>query len=293
MSEVYQAAPLDPPLMGRRSGAAWKVGQVVAFGLVMGWLIIAVPLFWANDAIGYLAAGERLNAGHALYALGPGDRPVEIHPGLWEHPFLYPPLWGIVWRPLAAIPGGLGLWMSVVSVAMLGWLYVTVRDRRNLVLVGLLSAPFAVLLASGNIAGLFLVGMALVPRLSQRNAGLLVGMMGAVKVMPALLIVWLLATRRYRAAAYAIGTGAVLTLAAYLYDPALTWQYVREVVPATEPMGFGFAWWLILPVSLALVIWKRSYAAAVVAVVLGSPAVGFAGLAMVLSARSRRSRIAR
>ena len=268
----------------------------MALGLVAGWLIIAVPLFWANDALGYLAAGERLNAGHALYALSAGDRLVEISPPYWSYPFLYPPLWGIVWRPIAMFGNvGIALWMSVVAVAML-WFVWRTSERAGWP-VAALSASFGVLLASGNVAGLLMIGMAFVPALRPRNAGVLVGVMGAVKVMPAMLIVWFLATRRYRAAAWAIATGALLTGLAYLYDPALTWQYVHEVVPTTKAIGIapaallGLPWWTswaILVAGLVVVWLHRSYAAAVVAVVLGSPAIGIAGLAQLLPIARRK-----
>lgn len=274
------------PSAATHGGAGLVTGRVVAAGLVMGWLIVCVPLFWAVDATGYLAAGERLNAGGELYALGPGDRWVDIRPGLWDHPFLYPPIWGIAWRLLAS-PIGLAVWMSVVSFGMIGWLYLVLRhaDRRTAVIVGLLSAPFAVLLASGNVAGLILVGMSLARR---RNAGILVGVMAAIKIMPAVLIVWFLATRRYREAALAIGAGAVLTLAGYLYDPALTWQYVTEVIPSTHAMGIspaylsGLPWltYVLLGFGLAVTWFRRSFGSAVATVVFGSPAVGVASLAL-------------
>src|SRR5687767_10188966 len=56
-----------------------------------------------TDANTYLAAGERLNAGHDLYRLRPGDREVLIIPELFTQPLVSPPPIAVLWRPLAAI----------------------------------------------------------------------------------------------------------------------------------------------------------------------------------------------
>jgi hypothetical protein len=42
------------------------------------------PTTTGSDAWNYLAAGERLNAGHPLYALSAGDRPVPLAPPYWS-----------------------------------------------------------------------------------------------------------------------------------------------------------------------------------------------------------------
>ena len=82
---------------------------------------------WHNDGrLGwdtrtYLAAGERLNAGHALYALGPGDRWIWINPPYWTVPILYPPPIAVMWRPLAILPNewSIGIW-TFVDTLLLG-----------------------------------------------------------------------------------------------------------------------------------------------------------------------------
>ncbi len=57
------------------------------------------------DANTYLAAGERLNDGHPLYALQPGDRPVLLV-GEYPVPLFSPPPIAAIWRPLAIVPFG-------------------------------------------------------------------------------------------------------------------------------------------------------------------------------------------
>jgi hypothetical protein len=81
----------------------------LSFGLLM--VILAVYFergFVPGDAIVYLAGGERLNAGHLLYALSPGDRIVGIKPPFWTVPILSPPFMAVLFRPLALLPPDLG-----------------------------------------------------------------------------------------------------------------------------------------------------------------------------------------
>lgn len=223
--------------------------------------------------------------------MGPGDRIVDIQPGLWSSPFLYPPIFGVFWRHLAS-PLGLALRMGAVSVALMGWLCVTLWSggKGTAAAIALLGAPFAVLLASGNVAGMILVGLSLAHR---RNAGVLVGTLGAVKLMPAIVIVWFLATRRYREAVLAITAKLALTLAGViLAGPDATIDYVRNVLPSTNPMGIspahllGLPWltYVILAVGLFVTIRFASFGAAIFTMVFGSPAVGVAGLAQLLAA---------
>jgi hypothetical protein len=85
-----------------------RITAVIALIVGMGWVVANAhlsggsPASWILDTGNYYAAGERLNAGHSLYAYGPGDRHVlELLFGL-PSPYLYPPLIGVLWRPIAA-----------------------------------------------------------------------------------------------------------------------------------------------------------------------------------------------
>lgn len=74
---------------------AAAVGAVL--GLILGLQILYFqPGFVPGDAFAYLAAGERLNDGHLLYALSPGDRPVVLKPPYWRIPFVSPPLLAVL-----------------------------------------------------------------------------------------------------------------------------------------------------------------------------------------------------
>src|SRR5438105_1609964 len=80
------------------AGRAAAVGGlvIVAIGF-MAWMRVGNS---ALDTGTYLGAGERLNAGHEVYSLKVGDRPIPL---LWKYPLLYPPLIAVLWRPLALL----------------------------------------------------------------------------------------------------------------------------------------------------------------------------------------------
>src|SRR4030088_3430196 len=103
----------------RQRVAGWALGSVgAAITLAMLAQSFATNGIRGWDAITYLAAGERLNAGHQLYALAPGDRWVWINPPFWTVPPLSPPPIAVLWRPLAALPNewGVGIWWLACAV---------------------------------------------------------------------------------------------------------------------------------------------------------------------------------
>jgi hypothetical protein len=71
------------------------------------------------DANTYLAAGERLNAGHELFRWQPGDRQV-LFGDQFPAALLSPPPIAVLWRPLAAVPWGFDAWVVASWVALLG-----------------------------------------------------------------------------------------------------------------------------------------------------------------------------
>ena len=121
---------------------------IVALGVLFAILAVYFERgFVPGDSFTYLAAGERLNAGHPLYALSPGDRPVELHPPYWTVPLLSPPLVAVLARPFALLSdAGAYLWWACCLASI------------GLVVVGLLRArPVAgsvALLAPGRPARL-------------------------------------------------------------------------------------------------------------------------------------------
>src|SRR5205809_1594950 len=199
----------DPASMKPTRGTILLIGwALLVAGVVCVFdRIIAGRGFEAFDAETYLAAGERLNAGHALYALAPGDRPILTNPAFYTYPLLSPPPIAVLWRALAALPAGwgIGLWWLACIGSVVGTLGVVFR--RLPVLAGLsvlLFAPFVAWeLESGNVDGLFFAGIAATWLLALRRrdvaAGALVGVMAGIKLWPVVLLLWFVGQSRWRA----------------------------------------------------------------------------------------------
>jgi Glycosyltransferase family 87 len=174
-----------------------RIQRVVLPALAGGVLVTILAVYFQRgfipgDSFTYLAAGERLNAGHSLYALVPGDRPVDLHPPFWTVPFLSPPPMGVVMRPFALLPGDVGAyaWWVVCLIAIGAVLAVLMRRRpaTTSAAVIVLSIPIAYEIGVGNVNGL-LLGAAIACWILVRDgraaaAGPLAGLMFALKLTP-------------------------------------------------------------------------------------------------------------
>jgi Glycosyltransferase family 87 len=301
-------------LGGRRIGAMMLASA--GPGLVLAATVIYMQIFWGHlwvDAQVYLAAGERLNAGHALYHLVPGDRPVLVEPPFWTAPFLSPPFMGVAWRPLAVLPfeAGVAIWVFAgwASMSAVGlWLW-----RRSPLLtsagLALLSLPFGMEVGLGNVNALLLGGTVAVWVWRERAVvGILVGVMVAAKIWPAFLVLWLVGQRKWSALGLA-GVSFVLCCLVGVAGSSIQdgVDYLR-VGSGVHVSAFSLSWlfgipWLWMAVSgvgaIAVVLTRRwvgiSFSLAVVSMVLGSPvanpntyALLLAGLAPVVAGHSGR-----
>ncbi len=70
-----------------------------------------------------------------------------------------------------------------------------------------------------------------------RWAGVGIGLAAAVKITPGLFVVWLLLTRRWRAARVAVATAAAATLLAAAVAPATSWRFWTGTLWQTERVG--------------------------------------------------------
>jgi hypothetical protein len=278
-------AVLDPlqrigsSFVHRRHGraAVLTLSLLVVGGLVAVFLVAFSA--WPTDAWTYLAAGERLNAGHELYRLQAGDRPVGIRPSEVPIPLLSPPLIAVLWRPIALLPPdvAISLWWVTSALAIGVVVAGMVRSRPGLGLAATLTfaLPLAYLVVTGNVNGLLVGGMTavwlLVRAKREAAAGVLIALMTGVKVVPATLLVWLLASSRDRALAWALGTGVVLL--------------------GVSVVGAGLANHLAYldVVAYAANVGRSQFSLADIALVLGAPeglarALPFAALAVGLAA---------
>ena len=197
--------------------------EIASLGAVLG-LLAAVQLLYfqrgiiPGDAFSYLAAGERINAGHQLYALVPGDRPVDLNPPLFAVPLVSPPPIAVVFRAFALLPDGWGAYAWwVCQLAALTASLIMLARRLPLLLAGamlVLLIPTVYEIGVGNLNSFLLLGLILTWRFATHGhepaAGAIAAVMTAFKLTPAMLAWWLLVTGRRRAVVAAIVTGLIV-----------------------------------------------------------------------------------
>ncbi len=289
-----------------------------AVGITVGIILYGIVVlgYRAADGYTYLAAGERLNAGHALYALAPGDRPVDLRPPFWTVPLLSPPPIAVIWRPLAALPDELGLqawWLGCAAIITVT-LAVMLRARPILMSTALLVflVPLVFEVPTGNVNGP-LLGMVVAIWLLARGghdraAGALLAVAAAVKLTPAILLAWFVVQRRWSAlgafalAGLALGavslagaglqahidylgvigqTGSVGTtqfsMAGLLRVAGLPPEIARWAPALVDLAGIGLIWWGRRQPAV-------TYSVAVFTMVWGSPVMNFDWLTLMLAA---------
>jgi alpha-1,2-mannosyltransferase len=275
---------------------ARSVGWIVLVAASLTVWLVAVgagfdPGEQGSDAWNYLAAGERLNAGHPLYALSPGDRAVTLQPPYWTVPLLAPPPIAVVWRPLALLgEPAMTLWAVaglIATVATAAYLLA----RGGLVVAAIIAAmsiPLALQSTSGNVNGLLFAGLVVAWLMRDRVpvVAVLIGAAIAIKLTPALLLVWLVSARRWRAAlatVVAVGVIGVVSLAGAGIQAHLDWL---ASVPTSQPAPLALATLTGLPSVAILVLLgiavgaaglrrdeRLTFSVAVLAAALASPAL--------------------
>ncbi|MCW6005593.1 DUF2029 domain-containing protein [Micromonospora sp. CPCC 205371] len=169
--------------------------------------------------------------------------------------FTYPPFAALLLRPFAEIPLGATFAIftigSAVAVALTTWwLAAPVAERRGLPrwYAAGLAVPFVFAIEPtretitfGQINMLLIVLilgdlLIAVPR-NSRWAGVGIGLATALKLFPGIFIVYLLVTRRWRAAITASAAAAVATLLAAAVAPRDSWRFWTHELWATDRVG--------------------------------------------------------
>jgi hypothetical protein len=243
-------------LLSRRTvrlfGAGIGVIAAIAVGAAIVWWVSNG--FLAGDTVNYWLAGQRVNVGHELYAVRPDDPAV---PGLEIRPYgLYsPPFIAVPWRVLAAVPGigGMAVWwvaMAFLAVWAIAAVLLATRGWAGLVVLPLIPS-IALLIGVANVDAAVIAG-ALVAwmcfaRGRERAGGAVLGTLASLKFTPAVFLIWLIATRRWRALGWAIATAAVLAIVTMLsISPDIFVRYAG-VVAGVSSGGRPFA----LPIAAA------------------------------------------
>ncbi|MGY1746110.1 glycosyltransferase 87 family protein [Blastococcus sp. SYSU D00695] len=240
--------PAPPPVRyrgPRRWAAAGAVAGLVAVVAVVSALVPDDP--W-HDFFGlrvYHGAAQWWVDGRPLYDFLYGRSP---------YGFTYPPFAAILVAPMAALPvavvAALHAGLNLAVLGGLAWWLVGPVARRHGRPVGwtvaaalpvfFLLEPVRDTLGYGQVnlllAALVLADVAALRR-GSRWAGVGTGLAAAIKLTPALFVVYLLVTRRWRAAAVATGTAAAATLLAAVVAPGTSWQFFTDTLWHTERVG--------------------------------------------------------
>jgi Glycosyltransferase family 87 len=222
------------------------------------------PADIGSDQSNYLAATERLAAGHDVYALVAGDRPTPLdNPPEWSVPILSPPavatfdLWKMALPDWARFYVGWALGLG--AIAALGLILLWLGPIALVPLVMLLSQPLAVTAWSGNVNALIGPGAALVWWAARRPsgrwhvlAGVIVALGACIKLGPVMLGFWLLAQRRFLAVATAVVIAlVVVAVTLVMAGPGVLAEFlgvVRSTTATPTPLsipglfrGLGFS----------------------------------------------------
>ncbi len=199
-----------------------RIAATVALVLAVAWVVgnarpwATDPMVFIADTSNYYAAGERLNVDHSLYAYGPDDRHVLALLFGLPSPYLYPPLMGVLWRPVAALlpfePVVIAFWAAGMA-SLLGFLVWLLWRGGRATAAGclILLVPLAITAWSGNVSTFIAIAIVgawlLLQRGHNRAAGAIIGFTTVLKLSPVFLGWWLLVTRRWNALAVGIAVG--------------------------------------------------------------------------------------
>lgn len=206
-----------------RPGLAWVAALVAGLAMVwVSWQDIRKGIWVDLDV--YVAGGQAVLDRVDLYS-------ISVH----DLPFTYPPFAAVLFAPLALLPVWLArVVMTVATVAALVLAVEVLRRRMRLaplaivpiVVVGVALEPFlrTVLLGQVNalLIALVVLDCLVVPA---RHRGWLVGVAAAVKLTPAVFVVWFLLRREWAAAGRAAAAGAVSVGLGFAVAPSSSWFY--------------------------------------------------------------------
>jgi alpha-1,2-mannosyltransferase len=217
-------------------------------------VVVAAHVWYGNrnkffDLHIYVSAMKWWNAGHPLYDFAKPDATQG------QLGYTYPPFAAILMRPLAWLPIGLTITLYViVSVsafsACVWWLVRPLAARHQVPSWFAFGLTLVLATALEPIREAFTFGqvnfvlwflilfdlLVLLPR-GSRFVGVGIGLATAIKLVPGIFIVYLLITKRFRAAAVGAGTAIAATLLAAAITPSQSWIFWTDKVFVGE--GFG------------------------------------------------------
>lgn len=203
----------------------------VCFALVVMFiasLISNLPLLPFDDFPSYYYAGKLALAGHDIY------KPIPR-----VHPYIYPPFFSLLVGPLTLlnIKSAALIWLALNIVLYLAsaWLLYRIlfKDYDDAILIwtaviaaGLIPAQLDLLHGQVNTFILFLLTAALWSYVNRRDllCGILIGLAAAIKITPALLVLFFLVKKEYR-----VVLGALAALLITLFIPIPFFGIIQTV----------------------------------------------------------------
>ncbi len=249
---------------------ACALAVTAAFVHVLPGLVVPVGLF-GDFKVTLWEPGQDLSSGHdPMRAIGAE-----------ENGGIYPPAAILLTLPITALPypAAAALWLLALLAGVAGALYVCgVRDWRCYALA-FASPPVIAGLAYGNVSLLVVLGIAgvWVARDRPWRSGLILGTLIATRLFPWPMVIWLLITRRLRAAAVAAASSMVISFLGWMAVsfhrigdfPAVTRSNASEFVDqgvavasivanlGASPTVLGLTLPLVLGLTLAIAAFYR------------------------------------
>ncbi|GAB3317675.1 hypothetical protein GCM10027451_35900 [Geodermatophilus aquaeductus] len=232
--------------VGRRVAA--QTAAVLALVALAALVSVVVPNDpWHNwfDLRVYDGAAEWWRSGRPLY---------DYTYGRTQYGFTYPPFAALLMLPMTLLPieavAAVHATVNLLVLAGVTWWLVAPLARRHgwpagfsvaaAVPVLFVLEPVRETIGFGQV-NLVLLALVLADvaalRRGSRWAGVGIGLAAALKITPGLFVVYLLLTRRWRAAAVAAVTGAVATGLAFAVAPDTSWRFFTATLWQTDRVG--------------------------------------------------------
>lgn len=292
MSTPPSAARSNPaaPAFGKVRPSVIAQAVLVGAALTIYLLVLLQGGGPRQDFDTYVAAGRTLLHGDALYA------------AFLHHPFpdptlrpayIYPPVFALLVVPFALIPEPVAAvaWTVIDQLALLGSLAIVIRWLRPpgwaLTTILCTTATFYPLWidtvqGQANLLILLLVTAGAVGLVrGDPRYGAALGVAAALKLTPLLLLLWLLADRRIKAAAWMLAAFAGLTAAGALVRFPDTIAFFGQVLPALA-RGSAFYANQSLAAFLGRILTRNSYTDPWIAIVWASLLVAGCAVALLL-----------
>jgi hypothetical protein len=200
------------------------VGSVALLVMMLGLVLASAGKTLGYDYTCYENAARHLVDGKPIY-----DNAFSINVGTCPGTYTYPPAFAVILAPWLLFGGAAaGLFCVAMAACFLGGvaLLPVRRDVRWLIVViAAVDWPLLYAVKLGQVEPLLFLGFAAAWRWMDRPwvVGVVTALGGLVKVQPALLGLWALVTRRYRAVVWAVAVGIGAAGAATLFTGLGAW----------------------------------------------------------------------